>query len=205
MAVNNPVQLKQNAPALRYHGGKYRLAGWIIQHFPPHRCYVEPFGGAASVLLKKQRSYAEVYNDRDDDIVNFFQVVRTPEFCERLIQLLKLTPYARSEFELAYTETNDTIERARRTAILAQMGFGSAGATKGTTGFRSDTKRQNGTAQHTFVKYPDNLLAICRRLQGVLIENKSWQQVVNAHDGKDTLFFIDPPYLHATRELGHRV
>lgn len=26
-------------PVIRYHGGKWRLASWIISHFPPHRLY----------------------------------------------------------------------------------------------------------------------------------------------------------------------
>lgn len=65
-------------PALRYHGGKFRLAPWLLQFFPPHGCYVEPFGGAAGVLLRKPRVYAEVYNDLDGDIVNFFRVLRRP-------------------------------------------------------------------------------------------------------------------------------
>ena len=104
-------------PALRYHGGKFRLAPWVIKHFPPHQCYVEPFGGAASVLLLKPRAYAEVYNDLDADIVNFFAVLRDPAARARLVDACRLTPYARQEFEQAYEPNDCAIERARRTAI----------------------------------------------------------------------------------------
>ena len=50
------------SPAIRYHGAKFRLASWLLQYFPPHDCYVEPYGGAAGVLVRKPRAYAEVYN-----------------------------------------------------------------------------------------------------------------------------------------------
>ncbi len=85
------------SPALRYHGAKFRLAPWVLQHFPEHRCYVEPFGGAAGVLLQKPRAYAEVYNDLDDDIANFFRVLRDPMQANQLIQLLHLTPYGTAQ------------------------------------------------------------------------------------------------------------
>lgn len=71
-------------PAIRYHGGKFRLAPWIIEQMPDHVCYVEPFGGAAGVLLQKPRSYAEVYNDLDSEVVNLFRVLRDPELNQRL-------------------------------------------------------------------------------------------------------------------------
>jgi len=50
-------------PLIRYHGSKYRLAPWIISFFPPHRVYVELFGGGGSVLLRKVRVHEEIYND----------------------------------------------------------------------------------------------------------------------------------------------
>lgn len=189
------------SPALRYHGAKFRLAPWVMQFFPPHRVYVEPFGGAAGVLLQKPRAYAEVYNDLDDDIANFFRVLRDPDQAEELIQLLQLTPYARAEFDLSYVDCDRPVERARRTAVRASMGFGSAGATKGVTGFRIDTARPYGTAQHLWSRYPAQLRPIIDRLQGVLIENRPAVEVMQQHDTTDTLHFVDPPYVFGTRSL----
>lgn len=189
-------------PVIRYHGGKFRLASWILQHFPEHRVYVEPFGGAAGVLMQKPRSFAEVYNDLDGDIVNLFQVLQDARQRDQLTELLVLTPYARSEFERAFDETDDPIEQARRTIIRAEMGFGSAGATKGRTGFRIDTKREYATAQHIWARFPDRIAAIGQRLAGVLIEQRPAIEVMHAHDTPDTLHFVDPPYMHGTRTIG---
>lgn len=188
-------------PALRYHGGKFRLAPWLMQFFPAHGCYVEPFGGAAGVLLRKPRVYAEVYNDLDGDIVNFFRVLRDPKTRADLVEACRLTPYARDEFNQSYEPTDDPLERARRTAVRAAMGFGSAGASKGSTGFRTDTRRKYGTAQHNWADYPGALGAIGERLSGVLIENRDALEVIADHDGPDTLHFVDPPYVHDTRVM----
>lgn len=186
-------------PVIRYHGGKFRLAPWVLQHFPAHTCYVESFGGAAGVLMQKKRSYAEVYNDMDGDIVNLFRVFQVEQTRNALAEQLVLTPYARQEFELAWEPTEDPVERARRTIIRAQMGFGSAGATKGITGFRIDTKRKYGTAQSLWTKYPEQIGAIGQRLAGVLIENRPAIEVIKAHDNIGTLHYVEPPYMHGTR------
>ncbi len=193
--------LEVSRPALRYHGAKFRLAPWLLRFFPPHTCYVEPFGGAAGVLLQKRRSYAEVYNDLDGDVVNFFRTLRNPDTRRLLIEAVTLTPYAREEFDEAWTPSSDPIERARRTAIRAQMGFGSAGAVKGSTGFRTDTRRKYGTAQQLWSEYPSAIAAAGERLVHVLIENRPAVDVITTHDALDTLHFVDPPYVHSTREL----
>lgn len=188
-----------SSPVIRYHGGKFRLAPWVLHHFPPHTCYVESFGGAAGVLMQKERSYAEVYNDLDGDIVNLFRVLQAEQSRNALTELLVLTPYSREEFELAWEPTENQVERARRTIIRAQMGFGSAGATKGITGFRIDTKRKYGTAQSLWTKYPEQTAVIGQRLAGVLIENRPAIEVIKAHDDLGTLHYVDPPYMHGTR------
>lgn len=188
-------------PALRYHGGKFRLAPWVMQFFPPHHRYVEPFGGAAGVLLRKPRSYAEVYNDLDGDIVNFFRVVRDEEQRTRLVEACQLTPYARDEWAQCYEPTDEPVERARRTAVRAAMGFGSAGATKGRGGFRVDTARSYSTAMHNWADYPSSIQALGERMACVLIENRPAVEVMRQHDGPDTLHFVDPPYLPETRQI----
>ena len=98
-------------PAIRYHGGKFRLAAWIIEKMPEHTCYVEPFGGAAGVLLQKPRSYAEVYNDLDGEVVNLFRVLRDPEMNQRLRDACILTPYSREEFCAAREAVTEPVER----------------------------------------------------------------------------------------------
>lgn len=188
-----------NSCAVRYHGGKYRLAPHIVSYFPTHNTYVEPYGGAASVLLYKQPSYAEVYNDLDDEIVNFFRVLQDEQLLHSLIRKITVTPTARKEFELAWQATDDPVERARRTIIRAQFGFGSAGATHGHTGFKVDTKREYSLSFHLWRDYPENLVAIRNRFMGILIENKPALEVIKNHDRKDTLFYIDPPYPKSTR------
>ena len=188
-------------PVMRYHGGKFRLAPWIISFFPEHYTYVEPFGGAAGVLLQKKRSISEVYNDLDGDIVNVFRVLQDKDLANELFEKLLITPYSRAEFDISYEFSDDPVEQARRTLIRAHQGFGSAGATKHKTGFRIDSARKYGTSAHLWAKYPNSIAAFIDRLQCVVIENKKANEVIENHDRQDTLFFVDPPYLHSTRKM----
>lgn len=196
-------------PVLRWHGGKWRLAPWIIGHFPKHKVYVEPFGGAASVLMRKPRSYGEVYNDLDDEAVCLFRVLRDPAQAAELEKAIRLTPFARAEFRKAYEQTDDPIERSRRLVIRSFMGFGSnahSSQEKGhrSTGFRANAHKSGTTPAQDWANWPNALAATIARLQGVTIENRDAREVIAQHDGRDTLHYVDPPYLPETRARGNR-
>lgn len=189
-------------PALRYHGGKFRLAPWIISNLPPHRVYVEPFCGAASVLLRKPRSYAEVINDLDGEIVDLFRVLRDRSTGAELERLLRLTPFARDEFSAAYELAESPIERARNTIIKSFMGFGSNAINKA-SGFRCNSNRSGTTPAHDWANYPDAMAALVDRMQGVVIENRDAIATISQHDGTETVFYVDPPYVFSTRNDGN--
>ncbi len=187
-------------PILRYHGGKWMLAPWIIEHLPAHRVYTEPFGGAASVLIRKPRArLVEVYNDMDGEIVSLFRVLRDPVTAGALREVLRLTPFAREEFQLSYQPAEDPIEQARRTVVRSFFGFGSDSASGATTGFRANGNRNNSHPAQDFANYPAALEAFTERLKGVVIESRPGLEIILQHDGPEALHYCDPPYTHGSR------
>jgi len=191
------LEVAPKRPLVRYHGGKWKLAPWILGHFPKHRVYVEAFGGGGSVLLRKPRSYAEVYNDLSGEMVNLFRVAR--EDGERLAMLCELTCFARSEFLESYEPHADPLEQARRTLIRSFMGFGSNSLHQ-KSGFRANSNRSGTTPAHDWMNYPDALRMTIQRLRGVVIENRDAMDCMRHHDTPETLHYADPPYVFSTRK-----
>jgi DNA adenine methylase len=187
-------------PVLRYHGGKWRIAPWIIKHFPEHRVYVEPFAGAASVLLRKPRSFAEVINDPNAEICNVFRVLRDKEQSAELERVLRLTPFHRKEFDEAHQPWPEQIEQARRTIARCMMGYGGTGHNpKLRTGFRANGFRERVPPAMDWSTYPDQIELFNQRLRGVTIECRDAWEVIWLQDRDGCLFYIDPPYLLSTR------
>lgn len=186
-------------PVMRYHGGKYRIAPWIVSHLPEHRIYVEAYGGAASVLLHKERTPGEVYNDLDGDVVNVFRVLRDPSAAEALRRSAHLTPYSRDEFELSWEPSDDPVERARRTVARSFFAHGTSHLRRGRTGFRARAFRRNGTGASDWATWPEAVPAFVDRLRGVIIENRVALEVIDRNDSEHTLHYLDPPYPHSTR------
>ncbi len=187
--------MKVKHPVLKYYGSKFRLAEWIISFFPKHRHYVEPFGGAANILLVKEPSTLETYNDLNNHIVNFFRVLRNQP--EELLEKIKLTPWARKEFEYCLDEqdVDDPIEMARRLYFRLCMSFQSAFHS-----VKSNWRRHKNGKRAAFadVRY-DNLLDASRRLKTVQIESRDAFKLMQEMDSPETLFYLDPPYVLKTR------
>jgi DNA adenine methylase len=191
-------------PVLRWLGGKFRLAPWIVSHFPAHRIYVEPFGGAASILLHKPRAYNEIYNDLDGELVNLFRVLRSDQAPE-LLRLLRLTPYSREEYWAAFEVTADPIERARRTVVRSHLAHGTGGARMDRpTGFRTDGVSAGTNVAGEWADLPDALGAVIERMRGVNIDQRPALELVERFNDPKALIYLDPPYLPETRSTKSR-
>ena len=200
--VKKPLNLQQQAsrPVLKYYGGKWRIAPWIISFFPLHKAYIEPFSGAASVLIQKTRCKFEMINDQDEEIINVFRVLQDQQTTKELEYKLKVTPYARSEYVLAnHIEKLQPVERARRTIIRAFMGFHPSYIHKlsESSTFRVTTEK---TVSNAWTSYADSINTFTDRLQRVTIENKdAFPLIEQFKSNPELLWYIDPPYLAETR------
>lgn len=193
--------IKPRRPILRYHGGKWRLASWIISYFPKHTRYVEPYCGAANILLKKDRVHAEIINDLNDEVINLFKVLQCHWSRFEVANLVKNTPYASNILTQAQNYNNpstfgDEIEMAVRFLVRSHMGFNVAALN---TGFRSNSTRKGSLPVHNWRDFPPIIKQVGARLQGVIIYNEPAITTMERHDCEDTLHFIDPPYLPETR------
>lgn len=189
-------------PIARWHGGKWRIAPWIISHLPPHRVYVEPFAGAASVLMRKPRSHTEVLNDAYGRIVSAFRVIRDQP--EDLARLLRYTPCAEEEYRLCRDASPDPIEDARRLIVLGQQSHGSTGAISDgkKSGWRRGL-RPKGTDNASEWRDVWRQVEIwAERLRGVYIENADAIDVIRRWDAADAVIYCDPPYVTSTRTPG---
>jgi DNA adenine methylase len=169
--------------ALRYFGGKGNLAATLIDLMPAHRIYVEPFGGGANVLIRKPLSEREVYNDLNEDVVNFFKWLRDDP--RRLIRAIHLTPFSRVENIRSYkTDNDDPLEKARKFYIRSTQSFGGGGVNR-QSGWRFGVV--SNRAAITDWNKTSHLWEIARRLKNVQIECDDALKVSARCDTPDTV------------------
>ena len=169
-------------------GGKQALCRAIISRFPAdfrQRSYVEVFGGGASVLLNKERSVKEIYNDFNSNLVNLFRVVRDSP--SELQAALRYLLNAREDFDtvkarLARGHNKDPVLWARDFYQLIRQSYGGGGTSFG------------ASPRSTWAAFP-LIDAVAERFQYVVVEHMSYERLLRTHDSEGTIFYLDPPYV----------
>ena len=191
--------------AFGWYGGKYSHLDWLLPLLPKTTHYCEPFGGSAAVLINREPSPVETYNDLDGEVANFFRILREQK--DQLIEAIGLTPFSREEFEQAISinevERMSNLERARLFYVRArQVRTGLAQtASSGRWAHCLLTSRAGmAGAVSRWLGSVEDLPEIAQRLLRVQIEHDNALDVIKRYDSEETLFYCDPPYTHDTRK-----
>jgi DNA adenine methylase len=186
-----------------WYGGKFSHLTWLLPFLPYTRSYCEPFGGSAAVLLNRQLSPVETYNDIDGEVVNFFRILRDNP--DRLIRAIALTPFSREEFARAVSPINEkvsSLERARRFYVRARQvrtGLAQTASVGRWANCRMTSRAGMAGAVSRWLGSVDGLTEAARRLLRIQIENRPAIEVIRLYDTSETLFYCDPPYPHESR------
>ena len=185
-----------------WYGGKFSHLDWLLPLLPECHHYCEPFAGSGAVLLNRVPSPVETYNDIDGEVVNFFRVLRDQH--EELIRAIALTPFSREEYYRAIHTTNGVsdVERARCFYIKARQtrtGLAQTASLGRWANCKNTSRAGMSGVVSRWLGGVGALDDIAQRLMRVQIENRPAVDVIQLYDSPTTLFYCDPPYLHATR------
>lgn len=204
-AANVPVIRRRGNKliAFGWYGGKFSHLDWLLPLLPKCHHYCEPFAGSAAVLINREPSPVETYNDIDGEVANFFRVLRTQK--KRLVEAIALTPFSREEFCTAVSLNGDKIsnlERARLFYVRARQtrtGLAQTSSLGRWANCKNTSRAGMSGVVSRWVGGLGALSDIADRLIRVQIENRPAIDVIRLYDDAQTLFYVDPPYVHETR------
>ncbi len=188
---------------LKFHGGKTYLAPKIIELFPEHVHYVEPFFGGGAVLFAKPpqwiENHSEVINDIHGDLMNFWRVLRSVSMFDEFHRQLLLTPFGSDQWNESLNYAGrDPVEGAVAFFVRyrqSRQGLGACFATMS----RTRTRRGMNEQVSSWLSAVDSLPEAHERLSRVVIFNDNAISVIRKEDDPKTFFYCDPPYIKATR------
>jgi DNA adenine methylase len=189
--------------AFGWYGGKFNHLDWLLPLLPDCHHYCEPFAGSAAVLLNRNPSPVETYNDLDSEVVNFFRVLR--DHREDLVQAIGLTPVSREEFYFSLSTQSrpiSNLERARRFFVRARQartGLAQTASLGRWANCKNTSRAGMSGVVSRWLGSVDSLPDIALRLLRVQIENRPALEVIKLYDSTKTLFYCDPPYVHSSR------
>jgi len=169
-------------------GAKSQHADLILPHLEGYEGFVEVFGGSGEMLLQRQPTKLEVFNDIDSELVNFFRVVRFHE--EELLSVLEWMPNSREEFyDFVEHKGLTDIQRAARWFKRNKLGMGADMEHCGTSRGKTSNLKAYRSNRWEKIEWLND------RLDRVAIENLDWKECLSKYDREGTVFFCDPPYL----------
>ncbi len=186
-------------------GGKFYSAQTILQAFPPdhsYDAYVDLFGGAAHILIQKpRRGHIEVYNDCNQDLVNFWLQCR--DHAPELEGRCKSLPYSRALYyryqKSLYDGTEmDDLERAVRWFYVLRSSF-SAHARVSPQGWSAGQKNARHAPASAYRSAVDLFAVMQERLERVMFDCRDFAEVLKQYDRPRTLVYADPPYIDCER------
>lgn len=181
---------------IRWHGGKAVQASWIVRQLPPHDVYVEPYGGGASVLMRKPPAAVEVLNELDGGLVNMYRVVADAARWKDFALSTWFTKYM-DQRHIADPDQDDQVAQAVRLVAWGAMHMNASRS----SGHRGLKPRPDGsTMAADWYRYRKSVPGFHRRLRDVRIEQRPALDVIRENDGRQTLTYCDPPYMKATRD-----
>lgn len=189
---------------LKGHGGKFYLAPAIVGKLgTPHKLYVEPFFFTGAVLLEKPyQGVAEVANDIDGNLTCFWSVLQDRTTRAELIERLRFTPFSQEEFRHAqYVLDHDTANIVEKAAAYFVVCRQSMAGRLDSFAPMSKARVRRGMSEQVaaWLGAVDGLYPVAERMMRVAIFNDKASAVIEREDSKDTLFYLDPPYMPETR------
>lgn len=195
---------------LRYHGGKSKLAKWIVSQMPPHDRYVEAYAGGMSVLFAKPcGNVSEFVNDLNGELMNFWSVLRDQNAFDRFRRIVEATPLSSELFEKSKEKLKSfhfrdvdcpDVDCAVNYFIVMRQSRQGLGKDYCTPTQR--LRRGMNEQVSAWLSSVEGLPEVHARLKRVELRRQGAISLIKELDNEGTLFYLDPPYLKTTRNGG---
>lgn len=174
---------------LHRRGAKTKIADEIIQYFPIHELYIEPFFGAGGIFFNKPKVQYNIMNDIDSDVFNVFMMIK--DYKEDLNEALLQCPI-HSDL-LDYWKLNketDPIQKAVRFLFLSNYTLYGNGET---LKIQSMSNNKKILLENIWVTY--------KMISDVRFTNFDFRKFIKSisfetnRDLQRGFIYADPPYL----------
>ena len=177
---------------LPYWGGKVQLSRQLVAMMPPHNRYIEVFAGGLSMFFRKKKCKYNVVNDRDNDIVNLYESIRTEfdEFSHHFRYLIKSRELFNKFKAVIKNDKDISIPNPKRAAeyyFIIKCAFNN--------NFHNPISK----SQEWNINFLKDINYSKQYFDTVMVENFDFRELIKRYPPKeDDFWYLDPPYIAAT-------